>query len=49
MKWLEKNWVVVVVVIVAYMWMNGSLGNLLGGAGTTSAGLTTGGTTILGG
>ena len=29
-KWLEKNWVVVVVVVVAYLWFNGSLANLLG-------------------
>jgi hypothetical protein len=47
MKWLEKNWVVVLVVVLAYMWYNGSLGNLLGGS--SAAAVPTGGTSILGG
>ena len=46
MKWLEKNWVVVLLVVLAYMWMNGSLSNLLGGS---TPAVSTGGTTMLGG
>lgn len=48
MKWLEKNWVVVLVVVLVYMWYNGTLGNLLGTGMATTAG-NGGGTTILGG
>ena len=47
MKWLEKNWVVVAVVAVGYLWFNGSLKNLL--SGTPAPAVATGGTTILGG
>jgi hypothetical protein len=50
MKWLEKNWVVVLIVILAFMWYNGSLGNLFGGTTAASTGGSyTGGTSILGG
>ena len=52
MKWLEKNWVIVVIVIGAYMWLNGTLGNLLSGvtSPTAPAATTTGGAvTIMGG
>jgi hypothetical protein len=36
MKWLEKNWLIVLGIFVAYLWYNGSLGNLLG-TGTAAA------------
>lgn len=47
MKWLEKNWLVVAIVIVAYLYFNGSLSNLLGG--TSSSVAPASGTAILGG
>lgn len=47
MKWIEKNWLVILIVVVAYLWYNGSLGNILGGG--ASPALPTGGTSILGG
>lgn len=31
MKWLEKHWVVVALVVLVYLYMNGSLSNILGG------------------
>jgi hypothetical protein len=46
-RWLEKNWVVVAVVGLGYLWYNGTLKNLL--SGTPAVPATTGGTTILGG
>ena len=47
MKWLEKNWVIVLVVVLAYLYFNGSLGNLLGT--TTSSASLSNGTTFVGG
>lgn len=47
MKWLEKNWVIVAVVVVGYMWLNGTLGNLF--SGTPAPAVSTSGTTIMGG
>ena len=38
MKWLEKNWVVVAIVLVAYLYFNGSLSGLLGGGTTATPG-----------
>lgn len=48
MKWLEKNWLIVTLVILAYLYFNGSLGNLLG-TGSTASTASTGGTTFIGG
>jgi hypothetical protein len=49
MKWLEKNWLIVAAVFVAYLWYNGSLSGILGGGGGGSSVAQTGGTSILGG
>jgi hypothetical protein len=47
MKWLEKNWVIVAVVVLGYLYFNGSLGNLLGSGSTSTSG--SNGTTFVGG
>lgn len=49
MKWVEKNWVVILIVVLAYLYFNGSLGNIFGSTATTSAVGNGGGTAILGG
>ena len=46
MKWLEKNWLVVTIVVLGYLYFNGTLSNLLGGTTSSAGG---GGTAILGG
>ena len=46
MKWLEKNWVVVAIVVVAYLYFNGSLSGLLGGTAGTSTAIGPGGQTV---
>ena len=48
MKWLEKNWVVVLIVVLAYLYFNGSLSNLLSGSAASPVS-NGGGTAILGG
>ena len=48
MKWLEKNWLIVTIVVLGYLYFNGTLGNLLGG-GSTAALPSNGGTTFVGG
>jgi hypothetical protein len=47
MKWLEKNWVVVTIVVLGYLYFNGTLSNLLGG--TTSSSSLSNGSTFVGG
>ena len=46
MKWIEKNWVVVLIVVVAYLWFNGSLGNLLGSSSGSASSLPSGPVTL---
>jgi hypothetical protein len=37
MKWIEKNWVVILILVVAYLWYTGGLATILGGAASGSS------------
>jgi hypothetical protein len=49
MKWLEKNWLIVTIVILGYLYFNGTLSNLLGGTAALPASSGSNGTTFIGG